>query len=133
MESLTHEMKKFSIVAAFLSYAIFNFLAAQELTEWENPEVIRLNVEVPRASFYHYNSNDLNTPTEERKNYQSLNGIWKFKWSSKPVERRFPFHKTDYKVSDWDEIDVPSDWQMRGFGYPIYTNLIYPFQKIRFG
>src|SRR5512145_2704506 len=56
-----------------------------------------------------------------------LNGNWKFFWSRNPLERPVDFYKQDYNVSSWKEIPVPSDWQMYGYDYPIYTNIQYPF------
>jgi beta-galactosidase len=56
-----------------------------------------------------------------------LNGNWKFFWSRNPLERPVDFYKQDYNISSWKEIPVPSDWQMYGYDYPIYTNIQYPF------
>lgn len=121
-------MKKIGL-ACMLVFISTTFLVAQEIPNWENPEVISINTETPSASFFHYNSNELNVPKSELQNYQLLNGVWKFKWSSKPANRPIDFYKNDFEVSKWDDIDVPSDWQMRGYGYPIYTNIKYPFPK----
>lgn len=57
-----------------------------------------------------------------------LNGNWKFNWSENPASRRVDFYKTDFDVSGWDHIPVPADWQMHGYGYPIYTNARYPYE-----
>ena len=38
------------------------------------------------------------------------------------------FYKPDYDVSSWKEIPVPSNWEMQGYGMPIYTNITYPFK-----
>jgi beta-galactosidase len=39
------------------------------------------------------------------------------------------FYKQDYSVAQWDLIQVPGNWQMQGFGLPIYTNIAYPFKS----
>ncbi|MCP4725952.1 MAG: DUF4981 domain-containing protein, partial [bacterium] len=57
----------------------------------------------------------------------SMNGSWKFNWVKKPADRPLDFYKTDYDVSGWDEISVPGNWQMSGYGIPIYSNVRYPF------
>ena len=57
-----------------------------------------------------------------------LNGNWKFNWVPKPDDRPVDFYKTDYDVSIWKEIQVPSNWQLHGYGIPIYTNIVYPFK-----
>ncbi|MEO1012462.1 MAG: glycoside hydrolase family 2 TIM barrel-domain containing protein, partial [Bacteroidota bacterium] len=99
------------------------------LPDWENPAVSQVNTEPARASFYHYNGTSLNEAPEQLENYKSLNGIWKFNWAAKPADRPTAFYEEDYDVSQWDEIDVPADWQMRGYGYAQYSNITYPFPK----
>ena len=59
--------------------------------------------------------------------YMLLNGQWKFRWSKQPEDRPASFYKNGYDVSSWDNIDVPSSWEMKGYGTPIYTNITYPF------
>lgn len=97
--------------------------------EWEDPAIFSINTEPPHVSFVHYNGQPLVTSKEALSNYHLLNGIWKFNWAKKPDDRPADFYRTDFDVSGWDDIDVPSDWQMRGYGYPIYTNIRYPFPK----
>ncbi|MDA3853745.1 MAG: DUF4981 domain-containing protein, partial [Bacteroidales bacterium] len=57
------------------------------------------------------------------------NGTWKFNWVYKPAERPIDFYKTDFDVSAWNDIKVPSNWELEGYGTPIYTNIKYPFPK----
>jgi beta-galactosidase len=116
---------KFLLVLQILPLGLFT----QNLPDWDNPKVISINSEEPRASFYHYNSESLKTNLGELNNYKSLNGVWKFHWSKKPEDRPQEFYQLDYDVSKWNNIDVPSNWQMKGYGYPIYTNIQYPFPK----
>jgi beta-galactosidase len=59
--------------------------------------------------------------------YRSLNGKWKFNWVNKPADRPLDFYKPDYDVSKWKLIPVPSNWQMHGYGIPIYLNSRHPF------
>ena len=59
----------------------------------------------------------------------SLNGPWKFNWATEPASRPRDFHKPSSSVSAWKTIPVPSNWQIRGYGKPIYTNQWYPFRK----
>ncbi|AZQ65114.1 DUF4981 domain-containing protein [Flammeovirga pectinis] len=99
---------------------------AQDKQNWENPEVITVNTLPSKTTFTHFEDLNFNADLSKLDNYQLLNGTWKFNWVKKPADRPADFYKTDYNVADWKEIDVPSDWQMRGYGYPIYTNIIYP-------
>ncbi len=59
----------------------------------------------------------------------SLNGNYKFNWVKQPSERPLDFFKPDYDVSNWKDIAVPSNWEMKGYGVPIYSNATYPFKK----
>ena len=88
---------------------------------WNNIDVIRENVEEPRAIF-----TTTRNDTELRYS-KSLNGSWKFNYASTPLERPIGFEKLDYDVSEWAEIPVPGNWERHGFGYPIYVNVPYPF------
>jgi len=58
-----------------------------------------------------------------------LNGSWKFKWSANPADRPADFHKPGYDDTSWDKIPVPGNWQMHGYGSPLYVNITYPFKK----
>ncbi|HRA71957.1 MAG TPA: glycoside hydrolase family 2 TIM barrel-domain containing protein, partial [Flavobacterium sp.] len=61
--------------------------------------------------------------------FLTLDGNWKFNWSPTPDERPKDFFKTDFNTTNWKEITVPSNWELNGYGIPIYTNIIYPFVK----
>ena len=97
--------------------------SAQVVPDWENPAVIGINKE-------HYHAT-LTLPSQKINcdEIVSLNGKWRFKWSPNPENRPVDFYKNDFDVSIWDEIVVPGNWQMQGYGKPIYSNVNYPFQK----
>ena len=61
--------------------------------------------------------------------YQTLSGKWKFYHVEKPSQRNNDFYKDNYDVSGWDEIPVPSSWQLLGYDHPIYTNVVYPWAQ----
>ena len=61
----------------------------------------------------------------------SLNGQWLFHWAKDPESRPADFYREDFDVSGWDMITVPGNWQLQGFGTPIYTNMTYPFKRER--
>lgn len=56
----------------------------------------------------------------------SLNGKWKFRLFDKP-EDCGDFYSVDVDTETWGEIIVPGNWQLQGYGKPIYTNYIYPW------
>ncbi|MFH4969453.1 glycoside hydrolase family 2 TIM barrel-domain containing protein [Gaetbulibacter sp. M240] len=122
-------MKKVSLIIVLLNILTLYHATSQNVPDWENPNVLRVNAEPLRASFDHFNDQDLKLERSDLSHYQVLNGTWKFNWASKPAERPTDFYKNDFDVSNWDDIEVPSDWQMKGYGYPIYTNVEYPFPK----
>ncbi|MEO5716801.1 MAG: glycoside hydrolase family 2 TIM barrel-domain containing protein [Luteolibacter sp.] len=60
---------------------------------------------------------------------RSLNGRWKFHYVQRPEERPVDFYKPGYDASKWDEIQVPSCWQVLGYGTPYYRNIGYTFKN----
>ncbi len=61
------------------------------------------------------------------KYHKSLNGIWKFNWVRSPNMRPTSFMNPNFNTSKWDNIKVPSNWEVEGFGIPIYVNHQYEF------
>lgn len=59
---------------------------------------------------------------------RSLNGKWKFHYVETPEERPVDFYQVSFDDSSWAEIPVPSNWQVEGYGTPIYRNFGYTFQ-----
>ena len=104
--------------------------SAQNLKEWQTPQIIKQNKEAAHATLVPFASVEdaLNLERHESPFYQSLNGKWKFKWSEKPAARPENFYQTNFDVSGWDEISVPSNWQMQGYGYPHYYNNGFEFR-----
>jgi len=103
----------------------------KEPRDWENPAVFNINGEAYHASFISYP--DENSIIQDDKtvspNYLSLDGIWKFHYADSPDKRPFWFFKDDFDTRKWDNIEVPSNWQMKGYDVPIYVNADYPFKK----
>lgn len=107
-----------------------NLTFAQQ-NDWENEQVIGINKEEPHTFYIPYASTNqaLANYADASPYYLSLNGTWKFNWVKHPdlAPTNFQLNETD--VSYWDNIEVPSNWQLKGYGKPIYTNTIYPFAK----
>lgn len=96
--------------------------------DWENARIIGQNKEQAHNTLIPFK--DLESALKSNKDsiyYKSLNGNWKFNWVKKPADRPINFYEVDYDDKNWDNIDVPSNWQMRGYGIPIYTNVKYPY------
>ena len=106
--------------------------------DWENESILGRNklpghvtmVPYPSVSALKADKTYFEKPWEmpESSDFMSLNGKWKFNWVKQPSERPVGFYKDSYDVSEWDDIDVPSCWEMKGYGTPIYTNSQYPFK-----
>ncbi len=105
----------------------------KEPRDWENPAVFNINREDPHATMISFpdEQSALQSITPNSPNYLSLDGTWKFNYSETPEERPFWFFKDDYDTRDWKDTDVPSNWQMRGYDVPVYTNIPYPFVAYR--
>ena len=108
-----------------LSVSVFS----QDVRDWENPEVIAINKLKSNANFQTFNTAEQAMSGQHSTNEISLNGIWKFHWSKTPEKRPIDFYKDGYNTQNWSNIVVPGNWQMQGFGKPIYTNINYPFKK----
>lgn len=108
-----------SILMVGFAYAF----QGQEINDWENPQVIGINKEP-----YHAN---LTLPSTKYTcgECESLDGSWKFRWYARPEQRIVEFYQPDFDVSAWDNIIVPGEWQMQGYGIPIYCNWTMPFKK----
>jgi beta-galactosidase len=101
----------------------------KEPRDWENPEVFNINRENPHASLISFpdEKSALESVKSESPNYVSLDGLWKFNWVGRPDQRPYWFFKDDYDTRDWKDIEVPSNWQMKGYDIPVYANITYPF------
>ncbi|MFC6859555.1 glycoside hydrolase family 2 TIM barrel-domain containing protein [Zunongwangia atlantica] len=112
-------------------FIAFSFsLQAQENPEWQRLDVLSVNTEDPRANFHIYDAEADALTGEYKKsgNYKSLNGSWKFHFAEVPEERPVDFYKNDFDVKDWDNIEVPGDWQMQGYDFPLYVSAGFTFK-----
>ncbi len=120
-------------VFLFLLASLFCQGQNQRPMDWENPEMLSRQKLDARASFWHgVNVEDIpgqaSLPPDF---YSSLNGQWKFAWSENPAERPIEFYEEKYDISSWSKIKVPANWQLEGYGDPIYVNIEYEFADRR--
>ena len=109
----------------------------QPKTEWQNEAIFAINKENGHATFMPYATTAalkadarfkqawLNPNSTE---VQSLNGTWKFHYAPDAAKRDTAFVKNDYNTAAWDNIDVPSCWEMKGYDKPVYVNVDYIFE-----
>jgi len=122
-------------LAALSFLTIFLTCSCASENGWEKQDlhsdhsVFGINKLAPRASFLAYETEALaeqNLP-EASLGYISLNGEWKFHWTSSPRKRVKNFFKPELDDSHWESIPVPANWEVEGYGHPIYLDERYPF------
>jgi len=121
----------FFIVIFFALFLANTSFAQTRNNDWENPQLFELNKEKPHASFMLFSKKEEVVADDYSASpfYQLLNGTWKFVYADKYVDRIQDFYRTDLDDTKWHDLPVPSNWELKGFGTPIYTNIIYPFPK----
>lgn len=97
--------------------------------EIENPQVLGINKEPAHATLTPYPSEAEALRGGHSRFTQSLDGSWQFNWVREPLQRPVDFYRPDYPVDKWAHIEVPSNWELQGYGTPIYVNIIYPFSR----
>ena len=98
-------------------------------TEWHDLQVNESNRLPLHTMHFAYDPNDFpGTGAEyldkkKSMNYLSLEGTWKFNWVANADERPTDFYKTDLDDSKWNNIQMPGNWEMLGYGQPEYVNV----------
>ena len=100
--------------------SFFHPLHAQQ-RDWENQYVQHIKREPARASFITYNKQ----PGDRQ---LSLDGQWRFHWTKTPEEQPTGFQSPDFDDTSWAFFPVPGDWEMNGYGTPIYSSSGYTFR-----
>lgn len=94
-----------------------------KMKEWEDPTVFAINKRAAKANRIFF----LDQQSLNDFNYYSLNGEWEFKYLANHNLYQKDFYAVDFSTADWDQITVPSNWQLQGYDKPHYTNVNYPF------
>jgi len=96
--------------------------------DWENEGVFEKNKLESRSPTYSFESaEEALTGDRNKSRVIFLNGTWKFKYVDKTEDRPIDFMAKDFQGEDWNDIQVPSNWELEGYGQPIYSNITYPF------
>ena len=119
----------FLSAACLLSAPIFGQQQENRFAEITDPQLLSINKLPPHASFTSYidETSALNKDKANGSFYLPLNGTWKFHYTEKFKERPMNFMEPDFNTADWKEIKVPGNWELQGFGDPIYVNVGYEF------
>lgn len=115
----------------WLIFSMFHF--ATTPAEWEDPYIIGVNKEPPHAHLVPMSQleplpPEALDPVQTDRTY-SLDGSWRFKLVHQPALTPPGFYEPGFDDTTWDDIEVPSNWQLQGFGRPIYTNFVHPFDS----
>ena len=96
---------------------------------WEDPLVTSINRDPARATAYSYGSvQEALGGDRDKSRMLLLNGDWDFFFAMKPADAPKDFYKS--RVSGWDKIEVPSNWELKGYDIPIYRSSRYPFSPV---
>ncbi len=98
------------------------------MNDWENQKLVGINKMDGHTVYPPFDDKD-DAITGERSAspyFKLLNGAWKFEYFTGPDTLPEDFFEEDFDCSEWDDIVVPSNWQMKGYGNPHYTNINYP-------
>ena len=123
-------------VIPFLFLITTTLSFGQDIPDWENPAVISRNTERPHATLQPYTSEATALKFDRTASpyFKSLNGTWKFKWVQNPSKVPGDFFQPGTSTANWDNINVPSNWQVVGaregrpYDRPIFTNIKHPFK-----
>ncbi|TLX71937.1 DUF4981 domain-containing protein [Labilibacter sediminis] len=115
--------KIFTACLVFLAFHL-----SGQTNDWENQYRIQENKMPARATSYSYRSfTSALSMDRNAAEIKFLKGKWQFQFTPDSKNRTTDFVAKDFDASGWDLIDVPSCWEMKGYGTPIYTNVVYPF------
>ncbi|MEL6669554.1 MAG: glycoside hydrolase family 2 TIM barrel-domain containing protein, partial [Bacteroidota bacterium] len=96
----------------------------------QSPLSIAVNRLPARASLYHYNSVEEAAQMDgSLTNIISLDGSWRFLFRDRPAEV-LRWNQEYAEDPGWGDIEVPGNWEMQGYGSPIYVNWEYPFRPV---
>ncbi len=125
----TLQMKIFKSLALAIGLMTGFNLYAQSY-DWENPAVTQINTEAPHSTLIPYQdvASALSFDKEKSSFYKLLNGTWKFKWIKNPLQVPSNFYDPQLNIADWDDIEVPMNWQLTyRYDPPIFSNIKHPF------
>lgn len=122
-----------SVLAATWGTLLFGWASPQPnaIPDWENPRVFAKNqvpahsLSIPAADPDAARTADF----RESPYYLSLNGPWQFRWAENPAAAPAEFFRSGFDASAWGDIEVPSNWQVLGYGNPMFRNVAHPFRS----
>lgn len=122
---------KFKSLAMTIAAVMATMSASSQTDEWQNPAVNAVNREPMHTNFFGYESDDaaLVGHKESSPNFMTLNGNWKFNWVRNSDMRPTDFFRTDFNDRAWVNMPVPGNWELNGYGDPLYLNIGYAWRN----
>ncbi|WP_294588471.1 glycoside hydrolase family 2 TIM barrel-domain containing protein [uncultured Bacteroides sp.] len=120
---------KFTSLLTFLAFPLTLIAQEGRYEQITNPKLTSINKEAPRSTFTSYTT-ETDAIINDRTNGTfrlSLNGKWKFSYVENFADRPTDFMNERTNVNHWPDINVPGNWELQGFGTPIYVNTSYEF------
>ncbi len=117
------------LTAGLAAIGIMPAAAQNELpVQCSDISIVEENREPMHAAWFPY-SKESNAISNNRQSdwVMSLNGTWKFFFATNPGKVPEGFETNEFDDASWKSIPVPGDWQLNGFGFPVYTNVVYDF------
>ncbi|MBE1442459.1 glycoside hydrolase family 2 TIM barrel-domain containing protein [Paenibacillus sp. OAS669] len=95
---------------------------------WEDPNVLHVNRKKARSYYIPYSGKEAAKAGQRGRSpfYQTLNGSWKFQYYPSVTQVQDGFYQEQADISGWDDLLVPSCWQVNGYDQLQYVNVRYP-------
>ncbi|KAA3661356.1 MAG: glycoside hydrolase family 2, partial [Calditrichaeota bacterium] len=117
-----------ALSAGFLLFCITVNAEAENRNQWENQHVFAINKLPARVTSYSFKDvESALTGNRDNSRIHMLNGDWYFNFVDRHQDKPVDFYNAEFNHKSWKTIEVPSCWEMKGYGTPIYTNATYPF------
>ena len=113
---------------------LFFLLVTAALPYWQDIQTTSVGADTRRTEVIYYANREdaLNKGFRESENYRSLNGEWDFKYfdDHRVMESLPGVMEGVPQIGRWDKIKVPGNWELQGYGIPVYTNIQYDFMPV---
>lgn len=110
--------------------ALLAISAFAQKNEWQDPGVNEVNRAPMHTNYFAFETEDaaMRGCKESSVNFMTLNGVWNFNWVKDSDMRPADFYKVDYNDKGWETMPVPGNWELNGYGDPLYVNIGYAWR-----
>ncbi|NLO83104.1 MAG: DUF4981 domain-containing protein [Clostridiales bacterium] len=105
------------------------FTGFHKKPDYQNQYITQINRQPAHSPWGAYENENQARLGEKSKFILSLDGEWNFLLVDSPKDIPPDFNKPDADLSKWSKIQVPGNWELQGYGKPVYLNTLYPFKK----